>query len=134
MHLLNLNAEPLVAVNIMLSATTYAWSLLRLRSLCLPIGWNAGWNYTQFFIAGLPNSDISVGSMGLEGTTLFVSSSLGSHWLSGGEFSMEASLIRTVVLIMTIIGLLWLKKDKPLPENEAGEPAAAADRLRRGYA
>lgn len=119
-HLLNPNAEPLGAINIMLSATTYALSLLWLRSLWLPIGWHAGWNFAQFFIAGLPNSGISVSSMGLEGTTLFVSRSLGSHWLSGGEFGMEASLIRTVVLIVAIIGLLWLKKNKPLPENEAG--------------
>ncbi len=120
MHLLNPNADPLGAINIMLSATTYALSLLWLRSLWLPIGWHAGWNFAQFFIAGLPNSGVSVSSMGLEGTTLFVSSSLGSHWLNGGEFGMEASLIRTVVLIVAIIGLLWLKKNKPLQENEAG--------------
>ncbi len=120
MHLLNPNAEPLGAINIMLSAVTYALSLLWLRSLWLPIGWHAGWNFAQFFIAGSPNSGISVSSMGLEGTTLFVSKPLGSHWLSGGEFGMEASLIRTVVLIAVIVVLLWLKKNKPLPESEAG--------------
>jgi len=119
-HLLNPNAEPLGAINIMLSATTYALSLLWSRSLWLPIGWHAGWNFAQFFIAGLPNSGISVSNMGLEGTTLFVSRSLGSPWLSGGEFGMEASLVRTVVLIGMIIGLLWLKKNKPLQENAAG--------------
>jgi hypothetical protein len=119
-HLLNLNAEPLGAINIMLSATTYALSLLWLRSLWLPIGWHAGWNFAQFFIAGLPNSGISVSSMGLEGMTLFESISRGSHWLTGGEFGMEASLIRTVVLIVTIVGLLWLKKNKPRQGNEAG--------------
>ncbi len=120
LHLLNPNAEPLGAINIMLSATTYALSLLWLRSLWVPIGWHAGWNFAQFFIAGLPNSGISVSSMGLDGTTLFVSSTFGSHWLSGGEFGMEASLIRTVVLIAAIIGLLWLKKNRPLRENRAG--------------
>lgn len=118
-HLLNPNAEPLGAMNIMLSATIYTLSLSWLRSLWVPIGWHAGWNFAQFFIAGLPNSGISVNSMGLEGTTLFVSRPLGSHWLGGGEFGMEASLIRTVVLIVAIIGLLWLMKNKPLLENEA---------------
>ncbi|MBN2148404.1 MAG: CPBP family intramembrane metalloprotease [Anaerolineales bacterium] len=118
MHLLNPNAEPLGAINIMLSAVTYALSLLWLRSLWFPIGWHAGWNFAQFFIAGLPNSGISVNSMGLEGTTLFVSHSIGSHWLSGGEFGMEASLVRTVVLLVTISGLLWLKKNKPLSGND----------------
>lgn len=117
MHLLNPNAEPLGALNIMLSAATYALSLLWLRSLWVPIGWHAGWNFAQFFIAGLPNSGISVDSMGLEGTTLFVSRALGSHWLSGGDFGMEASLVRTVVLVAIIIGLLWLKKNRPLAED-----------------
>ena len=121
MHLLNPNAEPLGAINIMLSAASYALSLLWLRSLWVPIGWHAGWNFAQFFIAGLPNSDISVSSMGLEGTTLFVSHALGSHWLSGGNFGMEASLIRTVVLVVIIIGLLWLKKNRPLSQGAAGE-------------
>jgi|GEM_PF-1179282 len=119
MHLLNPNAEPLGAINIMLSATTYALSLVWLRSLWVPIGWHAGWNFAQFFIAGLPNSGISVSSMELDGTTLFVSKTLGAHWLSGGEFGMEASLIRTVVLIAAIIGLLWLKKNRPLQEYNA---------------
>ncbi len=120
MHLLNPNAEPLGAINIMLSAVTYALGLLWLRSLWLPIGWHAAWNFAQFFIVGSPNSGISVSSMGLEGTTLFVSQSLGSRWLSGGEFGMEASLIRTVVLIVVIVVLLWLKKNRPLPESKAG--------------
>jgi membrane protease YdiL (CAAX protease family) len=119
LHLLNPNAEPLGAINITLSAVTYALSLLWLRSLWVPIGWHAGWNFAQFFIAGLPNSGISVASLGLEGTTLFVSSPLGSVLLGGGEFGMEASLIRTVVLIVLIIGLLWLGKNKPLPEDAA---------------
>lgn len=119
-HLLNPNAELLGVINIMLSASTYALSLLWLRSLWLPIGWHAGWNFAQFFIAGLPNSGISVSRMGLEGTTLFISRSLGPHWLSGGEFGMEASLIRTVVLIVTIIGLLWLIKNRTFLQDEAG--------------
>jgi len=119
-HLLNPNAGILGAINITLSAATYVLGLLWLRSLWFPIGWHAGWNFAQFFIAGLPNSGISVSSMGLEGTTLFVSKPLGPHWLSGGEFGMEASLIRTVVLIVAIIVLLWLKKNKPVPESETG--------------
>ncbi|NOZ74465.1 MAG: CPBP family intramembrane metalloprotease [FCB group bacterium] len=114
MHLFNPNAELLGAINIMLSAVTYALSLVWLRSLWFPIGWHAGWNFAQFFIAGLPNSGISVTGMGLEGTTLLVSKSSGSHWISGGEFGMEASLVRTGVLIVAIIVLLWLKKNRPV--------------------
>lgn len=122
MHLLNPNAEPLGAINIMLSAVTYALSLLWLRSLWAPIGWHAGWNFAQFFIAGLPNSGLTVSSLGLEGTTLFASRPVGSILLSGGEFGMEASLIRTVVLIVMIVGLLWLKKNRPVAEEGAVQP------------
>jgi len=119
-HLLNPNAEILGVVNITLSATTYALGLLWLRSLWFPIGWHASWNFAQFFVAGLPNSGISVNSMGLEGTTLFVSNLFGPRWVTGSEFGMEASLIRTVILIGSIFGLLWLKQNKPLTSEEAG--------------
>jgi membrane protease YdiL (CAAX protease family) len=120
LHLLNPNAEMLGAINIMLSGCTYALGLLWLRSLWFPIGWHAAWNFTQFFVAGLPNSGISVSSMGLEGTTLFVSALFGPRWVTGGEFGMEASLIRTVILMGAITGLLWLKQNKPLTSEEAG--------------
>ncbi|NOZ79001.1 MAG: CPBP family intramembrane metalloprotease [Acidobacteria bacterium] len=109
-HMLNPNAEILGAINITLSAATYVLGLLWLRSLWFPIGWHAGWNFAQFFVAGLPNSGISVHSMGLDGTTLLVSDMSGPRWLTGGDFGMEASLIRTVVLIGVIAGLLWLKQ------------------------
>lgn len=35
---------------------------------------------------------------------------------------MEASLIRTVVLIVMIVGLLWLKKNRPVAEEVAAQP------------
>jgi membrane protease YdiL (CAAX protease family) len=110
LHLLNPNAEILGAVNIALSAITWVLGMLWFRSLWFPIGWHAAWNFAQFFVVGLPNSGISVNSMGLEGTTLLVSELSGSHWLTGGDFGMEASAIRTAILIGAIVGMLWLKK------------------------
>jgi len=110
LHLLNPNAEILGAINITLSAVTWAIGLLWLKSLWFPIGWHAGWNFAQFFVAGLPNSGISVSSMGLGGTTLLVTEISGPQWLSGGEFGMEASIVRTVVLVGIILGMLWLRR------------------------
>jgi hypothetical protein len=110
LHLLNPNAEVLGAINIALSAVTWVLGMLWFRSLWFPIGWHAAWNLAQFFVVGLPNSGISVSSMGLEGTTLLVSELSGSHWLTGGDFGMEASLIRTIILMGVIVGMLWLKK------------------------
>lgn len=112
MHLLNPNAESLGAVNIALSATTYALGMVWLGSLWFPIGWHAAWNFAQFFIVGLPNSGLSVSFMGLEGTTILATELSGPHWLTGGNFGMEAGLIKTVILVGAIAAMLWLKKHR----------------------
>jgi uncharacterized protein len=119
LHLLNPNAELLGAINIVLSALTYVLGLLWFRSLWFPIGWHAAWNFLQFFMAGLPNSGISVSTMGLDGTTLLVSTVSGPHWLSGGDFGMEASLVRTIVLIGAIAVMFWLKQRQGQPIKRA---------------
>jgi membrane protease YdiL (CAAX protease family) len=110
LHLLNPNAEVLGAVNIALSATIYTLGIVWLGSLWFPIGWHAAWNFAQFFVVGLPNSGISVSFMGLDGTTLLATELSGPHWLTGGDFGMEASLIRTVILVGAIAAMLWLKQ------------------------
>lgn len=113
LHLLNPNAELLGALNIALGAIAWVLGLLYFRSLWFPIGWHAAWNFAQFFIAGLPNSGIAVKSMGLSGTTLLVTELSGPRWLTGGEFGMEASLVKTIVLIGAIVLLLMLKRRLP---------------------
>jgi len=107
LHLLNPNAEILGAVNIALSAMIWVMGMLWFRSLWFPIGWHAAWNFAQFFIVGLPNSGISVDDMGLRGTTLFITTLSGSQMVTGGEFGMEASSIKTIVLAIILIGILW---------------------------
>ena len=107
LHLLNPNAEWLGALNIALSAAVWTMGMLWFRSLWFPIGWHAAWNFAQFFVAGLPNSGISAESMGLQGTTLFITNLSGPRLLTGGEFGMEASLVDTVVLAVIFIGILW---------------------------
>lgn len=115
LHLLNPNAEILGAVNISLSALTFVLGMVWLRSLWFPIGWHAAWNFFEFFLAGLPNSGISVSSMGLQGTTLLISNVSGPVWLSGGEFGMEASLINTIVLVCAIAVMFWVKQRQSAP-------------------
>jgi membrane protease YdiL (CAAX protease family) len=113
LHLLNPNAELLGAINIALGAIAWVLGLLYFRSLWFPIGWHAAWNFAQFFIAGLPNSGIAVKSMGLSGTTLFVTELSGPRWLTGGDFGMEASLVETIVLIGAIAFMFMLKRRLP---------------------
>lgn len=110
LHLLNPNAEILGAVNIFLSALTWVVGMVWLRSIWFPIGWHAAWNFAQFFIVGMPNSGISVESMGLTGTTLLVSKISGPVWLTGGDFGMEASLVKTAVLLAAILVMFWMKQ------------------------
>jgi hypothetical protein len=120
LHLLNPNAEILGAINIMLSAIIWAVGMLWFRSLWFPIGWHAAWNFAQFFIVGLPNSGISVDSMGLRGTTVFITTLSGSRLLTGGDFGLEASIIDTIVLIGMIAGMYWLKQRRAQPLQKAG--------------
>ncbi len=110
LHLFNPNAEILGALNIALEAIAFVLGMVWLHSLWFPIGWHAAWNFAQFFIVGLPNSGISVDNLGLSGTTLLSTTVSGPNWLTGGAFGMEASVIKTIVLICILAGMLWLKQ------------------------
>jgi membrane protease YdiL (CAAX protease family) len=110
LHLLNPNAELLGAVNIMLSAVIWTLGLLWFKSLWFPIGWHAAWNFAQFFFMGLPNSGYTVSDLGLNGTTLLVSELSGADWLVGGEFGMEASGVKTIVLLAALVVMVIVKK------------------------
>jgi membrane protease YdiL (CAAX protease family) len=118
-HLLNPNAEILGAINISLSAITWVLGLVWLGSLWFPIGWHAAWNFAQFFVVGLPNSGISVSSMGLDGTTLLATTTSGPAWLTGGDFGMEASVINTIVLFAIIAAMFWFKRRRAQPSASA---------------
>jgi membrane protease YdiL (CAAX protease family) len=107
LHLFNPNAKLLGAVNIALIAVLFVLGMLWFRSLWFPIGWHAAWNFGQFFVVGLPNSGISVSSLGLNGTTLLASEVSGPLWLTGGGFGMEGSVVQTIVLTGAIVLALW---------------------------
>lgn len=113
LHLLNPNAEIFGGVNNMLSGVVWALGMLWFGSLWFPIGWHAAWNFTQFFIVGLPNSGFTVSDLGLDGITLLVSELSGPHWLVGGEFGMEASVVDTIVLVVAIVVMYVLKQRQP---------------------
>jgi len=71
------------------------------RSLWMPIGLHAAWNFTQGAIFGVP---VSGGpSSGLLRSTLS-----GPTLLSGGSFGLEASLIAVVICAGAGIWFVWL--------------------------
>lgn len=120
LHLLNPNAEILGAANIAMEGLLFILGMLWLRSLWFPIGWHAAWNFAQFFLFGLPNSGFTVGDMGLSGTTLLVSVVSGPRLLTGGDFGMEASITRTIILIGAIAAMFLLRHRRaPQGESEA---------------
>ncbi|MBA3668782.1 MAG: CPBP family intramembrane metalloprotease [Sphingomonas sp.] len=90
-HILNPNATWFSSFAIALEAGVLLGGAYMLtRSLWLPIGLHAAWNFTQGFIFGVPVSGIA--SNGLVRSELS-----GPDWLSGGSFGLEASVIALVL-------------------------------------
>ncbi|MES2002324.1 MAG: type II CAAX endopeptidase family protein [Pseudomonadota bacterium] len=98
-HILNPNATWFSSFAIALEAGVLLGGAYMLtRSLWLPIGLHAAWNFTQGFIFGVPVSGIAANGL--------VRSELsGPDWLSGGSFGLEASVIALV--LATAVGM-WM--------------------------
>lgn len=116
-HLLNPNASHLGAFNVALAGITFCLGVLAFDSLWFAIAAHAAWNFTQFFVIGLPNSGISAASLGLGGLTLLSTTPRGPVLLSGGAFGLEASVINTAVQLLLVGGLLALLRAR---RGEAG--------------
>ena len=98
-HLMNANASPFASFAIALEAGLLLGGAYMLtRSLWLPIGLHAAWNFTQGFIWDVPVS-------GMDQQGLVEARLSGPEILSGGKFGLEASVIAMV--IATAAGL-WL--------------------------
>ena len=98
-HLLNPHASPIAAVGIAFEAGLMLGAAYMLtRSLWLPMGLHAAWNFTQGEIYDIPVSGTPVNGI--------VQARLnGDPLLTGNGFGLEASLI--AIVIATLFGL-WL--------------------------
>jgi membrane protease YdiL (CAAX protease family) len=101
-HLMNENASMIAAVGIALEAGVMLGAAYMLtRSLWLPMGLHAAWNFTQGEIYDIPVSGTTADGM--------VDAQLsGPPLLSGNGFGLEASLIAIVVATLFGEWLLWL--------------------------
>lgn len=101
-HLMNPNASTVAAVGIAFEAGVMLGAAYMLtRSLWLPIGLHAAWNFTQGEVYDIPVSGMPVDGMveaRLDGPPL----------LTGGGFGLEASLIAMVIATLFGLWLLWL--------------------------
>jgi len=101
-HLMNPNASMIAAVGIAIEAGVMLGAAYMLtRSLWLPMGLHAAWNFTQGEVYDIPVSGTKVHGM--------VDAQLsGPPLLSGNGFGLEASLIAIVVATAFGLWLLWL--------------------------
>jgi membrane protease YdiL (CAAX protease family) len=101
-HLMNPGASPIAAVGIAFEAGVMLGAAYMLtRSLWLPIGLHAAWNFTQGEIYDIPVSGLPV--HGVVNAKLCC-----NPLLTGNGFGLEASLIAMVVATLFGIWLLWL--------------------------
>jgi membrane protease YdiL (CAAX protease family) len=101
-HLLNPHASPIAAVGIAFEAGVMLGAAYMLtRSLWMPMGLHAAWNFAQGEIYDIPVSGTAVHGMlnaRLSGPPL----------LTGNGFGLEASLIAIVLATIFGLWLLWL--------------------------
>ncbi|HEX5237040.1 MAG TPA: CPBP family intramembrane glutamic endopeptidase, partial [Sphingomicrobium sp.] len=101
-HLANPNASPIAAVGIAFEAGVMLGAAYMLtRSLWLPMGLHAAWNFTQGEVYDIPVSGTSVHG-------LLVARLSGSPLLTGNGFGLEASPIAIIVATLFGLWLLWL--------------------------
>lgn len=104
LHLVNPHATVQGAVAIVFEAgVMLAAAYVLTRTLWLPIGIHAGWNFTQGGIFGVSVSGMPSGGL-LDGTLS------GPEWLSGGAFGAEASIVAVVLGIglgTTLLVMAW---------------------------
>jgi membrane protease YdiL (CAAX protease family) len=101
-HLANPNASPIAAIGIAFEAGVMLGAAYMLtRSLWLPMGLHAGWNFTQGEIYDIPVS-------GSNAHGLVEAKLSGDPLLTGNGFGLEASLIAIVIATAFGLWLLWL--------------------------
>jgi len=101
-HLMNPNASTIAAVGIAFEAGVMLGAAYMLtRSLWLPMGLHAAWNFAQGEIYDIPVSGTPVHGM--------LNASLnGPPLLTGNGFGLEASIIAIVIATLFGLWLLWL--------------------------
>ena len=101
-HLLNPNASTIAAVGIAVEAGVMLGAAYMLtRSLWLPMGIHAAWNFTQGEIYDIPVSGMPV--HGVVDARLCC-----NPLLTGNGFGLEASLIAMIIATLFGLWLLWL--------------------------
>ncbi len=134
LHGLNPGAwvSPMIGVNLFGAGVVLSLAYMASGNIWFPTALHFAWNFTQGVALGIPVSGIRIpGLMEMEVNPQV------PHWITGGEFGLEASILVTLSeLVMIGIFLAWLAlfgnqeepvniKDDPPPKEVAGHEATA---------
>jgi uncharacterized protein len=102
-HLANPNVAPgFTLANTILAGVWLGVAYWRTRSLWLPFGLHAGWNWVQGAVLGSPVSGITE----IAPAPLFHFKDAGPFWVGGGEYGIEGGAACTVALVLATL-LVW---------------------------
>lgn len=103
-------SEPISIINIIFFALLVSFVALRQGSLWMACGIHTGWNWCQGNIFGVPVS----GHQWDTGVFHFVPVETAAHFLSGGDFGPENSLVVTAVWgIAMVVAYLYFRRPAP---------------------
>jgi len=106
-HAANPNAlsSPVPLLNIFLAGFLLGFFRLYSKGIWMPIGFHWSWNFLQGGFFGFEVSGISLKSI------LQIEPSQ-NHWLSGGQFGAEGSIITTLLFLVTIAGYWFIFQNR----------------------
>jgi len=112
MHGANPNVSWAGLVNIVLAGLLLGVYYMHRQNLWFPIGLHFTWNYFQGPVFGSPVS-------GIELHSILKLEFQGNELISGGNFGFEASLIASLVILLTAIAHHYIYRPSKEPESSA---------------
>lgn len=105
MHLSNSGIDLLSLINLFLVGTFYSVLFLKYDNIWVPGGAHTAWNFSQGIIFGFNVS-------GMETPSLLKFSQVSQNIVTGGKFGPESSLVTSLIIIISLIIVIYWKKDK----------------------
>ncbi len=108
LHLGNPNMSGLAFVNLLLAGLILGIYYIYMRNLWFSIGMHLTWNFFEGPVYGFAVS-------GMDARGIVQQEVVSNHWLTGGAFGFEGSLVLTVILVISIylIHRQYVKKAVP---------------------
>jgi membrane protease YdiL (CAAX protease family) len=98
-HLNNEGENWVGAVGVFFAAMVLVLPLRRTGTLWFSVGLHAGWDWTETYLFGVPDSGVQAKGY------LLNTSFQGSKWLTGGAVGPEASIVALVILALAFVAL-----------------------------